>query len=187
MVYFFQVFLNAFASYDFFAGYNTMRYIRIANAMLCQINSTTFSVCENMLLMICGQNGDELQLDEKIVPDLMKYISQSASTKQFNHFIQLYRSGKFRQFDYRQKNLQIYNSSMPPDYELQNVKAPVYLYNGAYDALVAIKDVEHLKESLPNVRKFRNIKSFNHCDFIYGKNTRKTLFNDILKAIKSEK
>lgn len=46
-------------------------------------------------------------------------------------------NGKFQQFDYGEKNLKIYNSTSPPDYELQNIKAPTFIYHGKQDLVVA--------------------------------------------------
>lgn len=47
------------------------------------------------------------------------------------------------------------------------------------------KDVEHLKRLLPNLGQYRLISNFNHIDFTYGRNTRKLVYNDIVKAIET--
>lgn len=82
--------------------------------------------------------------------------------------------------------MKVYNSSAPPSYNLNNVKAPMYIYSGSCDLMVAETDIEHLKEVLPNVKVYKSFKNFNHCDFNYGKNTRALLFEDILKAMNGE-
>ena len=52
------------------------------------------------------------------------------SIKQLVHYIQIARSGKFQQFNYGQRlNLDHYNSSVPSDYELSNVKVPLYFHH----------------------------------------------------------
>jgi hypothetical protein len=56
---------------------------------------------------------------------------------QLEHFLQLLFSGKFRQFDFQWRNLARYNSTSPPDYHLENVVAPVYLYHAAEDMLIS--------------------------------------------------
>jgi hypothetical protein len=33
--------------------------------------------------------------------------------------------------------VEYYNSTTPPEYELQNIKAPIYLYHGAEDLLIS--------------------------------------------------
>jgi len=55
------------------------------------------------------------------------------------HLAQEYNSGRFRQFDYgRAKNLQIYNASEPPDYNLANITMPVALFYAENDWLSSI-------------------------------------------------
>lgn len=93
-------------------------------------------------------------------------------------------TGKFQQFDYGlDKNVQIYNSPDPPEYNLQNVTAPIYLYSASEDLLVDPKDVEKLKTLLPNVKYYENIKDWNHMDVLLGKNARKVLYEKILTSL----
>lgn len=113
-------------------------------------------------------------------------MSHSVSIKQLNHFAQLFKSGGFRHYDYQQKNMKVYNSPTPPSYNLNNVKAPMFIYSGSCDKVVAEKDAEHFREVLPNVKVYKSFKNFNHCDFNYGRNTRALLFEDILKAMNAE-
>ena len=154
--------------------------------MICQQTSPTIGLCESTITVICGSNTGELQLDTRILADYIKHIAHTVSIKQVNHFFQLHSSGKFRQYDYQQGNQKIYNSSSPPDYNLSNVKAPTYLYSGRCDALVSELDVQTLRELLPNVKKYKSIRNYNHCDFNYGKNSREVLFHDIVKTMNSE-
>jgi lysosomal acid lipase/cholesteryl ester hydrolase len=166
---------------------NQMRYLANFNKLMCQQKSPTLNLCEGTLTALCGQNKDEVQIDIRILPDYLKHIAHSVSIKQINHYFQLYSSGTFRQYDYRDKNRKIYNSSTPPDYNLNNVKVPTYIYSGGSDMIVSEIDVENLRELLPNVKTHRSIRNFNHCDFNYGKNTRSILFNDIVKAMNAGK
>lgn len=59
--------------------------------------------------------------------------------RQLTHYAQSISSGKFRRFDYKWGNLAVYNSTTPPDYELANIVAPVYIYCAPEDALVSVK------------------------------------------------
>lgn len=61
------------------------------------------------------------------------------STKTLVHLAQLHNSGKFRQYDYgRAKNLQIYNTSEPPGYNLANITTPFALYYAENDLLSTV-------------------------------------------------
>jgi hypothetical protein len=103
--------------------------------------------------------------------------------KQLIHFLQLHLSGKFHQFDHGEQNQEIYNSSHAPDYDLRNVIVPSFLYSTAEDILVSHKDVEYLKNSLPNAENHEIIPNFNHCDVTIGRNARKVLYENILKMM----
>lgn len=51
--------------------------------------------------------------------------------------MQSFISGKFQRYDYLEQNSMHYNSSTPPEYQLSNVKAAMYLYHGTEDLLIA--------------------------------------------------
>lgn len=162
-----------------------MPLIKAYNLVFCQKDSPSLGSCRNSFLSTCTTDMKRHHLDDGMIPDIMRQLSYSASTKQFKHFIQLIGSEKFAQFDYKEGNLNFYNSSTPPDYPLNKIKATMYLYTGSYDILVSLKDIEHLKKLITSVVNHRNIKSFNHCDFVYGNTTQTVLYNDILSKINS--
>lgn len=47
------------------------------------------------------------------------------------------------------------------------------------------KDIEHLEETLPNVKEYCVIDNWNHGDFVYGMRARKILYQPILEAFES--
>lgn len=100
--------------------------------------------------------------------------------------MQNFYSGGFRHFDYGWRNNAIYNSTQPPDYDLNVIKVPVYVYAGPWDLIIGLKDVERLVNNLPNAKEFKVIKNFNHLDFTYGKNARKYVYNDILRSMEQD-
>ena len=63
-------------------------------------------------------------------------MSPIVSMKQLNHYMQLYRSGKFQQYDYEGQNHYHYGTLTLPNYNLENVIAPAYLYHAEQDMLV---------------------------------------------------
>lgn len=93
-------------------------------------------------------------------------------------------TGKFQQFDFgRDKNLKIYNSPDPPEYNLKNVTAPIYLYSASEDLLVDPRDVEKLENLLPNVKCYKKIEDWNHMDMLLGKNARKVIYEKIVQSL----
>lgn len=169
-------------SYDMRVEAKSIRYIKVMNDAMC---GPMPSACSKTMNFICGFNKGEEELDTRILPSYLEHVAHSISIKQILHYIQISRSGTFSQFDYGNRNMQVYNSTAAPQYPLQNVKAPTFIYAGSCDMIVSERDVEHLSEVLLNVKKYKVFKNYNHCDFMYGKNSRPLLFNDILKAMKT--
>lgn len=66
---------------------------------------------------------------------------------------------------------------------MENIVAPVFLYAGSCDALVSDIDVKQLSKVLPNVKKFKDLVNYNHCDFVVGKNSKRLLFDGIVRSM----
>lgn len=179
----FNAFVERYKNYDIMSSTQIMKFIEPINSFLCQPNSLIINMCTNIVSMVCGRNDNGTETDIKILPVLTKYLSHAASTKQFHHFIQLYHSGKFQYYDYQHENRKNYNQTHPPEYPLKNVKAPMHLYSGVNDMLVAEKDIERLKEVLNNVVTYKSMKNYNHCDFLYGRNSRNIVYQNIVNAL----
>lgn len=64
-----------------------------------------------------------------MIPHLVEYLSPRVSAMQLTHYYQNMISGKFQEYDYKDKNT-------PREYDLSKVTAPLYLYHAAYDNLV---------------------------------------------------
>jgi hypothetical protein len=175
----------------FLDNYSIQRTLRKQSGDIHQLicNGNSF-ICTNFGIAVFlhfGVNKDGPEIDQRVSSIIMKYVTHSFSIKQAVHYSQLYVLGRFCQFDYKQKNVLIYNATSPPDYNLQNFNASTYLYAGGCDAVCDEKDVDNLKEVLVNVKKYKKLRNYNHMDLTYGKNTRKDLYNDVLKAMNGER
>ncbi|XP_012153789.1 gastric triacylglycerol lipase [Megachile rotundata] len=149
---------------------------------LCQ-NATSQFFCNNFLFIVTGLSQTNLSTANLTM--IMNHIPAGASWKQVVHFGQGYiHPNHFRQFDYdnEQKNKRIYNSSIPPEYELNKVIAPVALFSSDGDRLATPEDTVLLKEKLGNVVFHKEIfmDSFTHYNFIWGKASITTVFEPIL-------
>lgn len=72
-----------------------------------------------------------------MLPVLMSHDFAGSSIKPLIHFAQEWQSGKFRQYDYgREKNMLIYNSPEPPDYDVTKITVPIYLFYSKNDLLI---------------------------------------------------
>lgn len=66
-------------------------------------------------------------------------LPRAFSMKLANHYAQLTK-GVFQRYDYGiQENLKRYNSTIPPEYPVQNIKTPVYLITSLKDTIATVE------------------------------------------------
>ncbi|XP_043528456.1 lipase 3-like, partial [Frieseomelitta varia] len=108
------------------------------------------------------------KLNATLSPLITQYFPAGAAIKQLAHFVQLYQSGKFRKFDYgRAGNIEMYDKTNSPDYNLRIIRLPVYLHYATSDIIADVQDVLELYEMLPNAQKFLlPCDVFAHLDFV---------------------
>lgn len=121
--------------------------------------------------------------------------------KQYLHYSQLVKNGRFCNFDYRipSKNIEIYGQLSPPVYDLSKVTAPVAVHYGMNDWLLhhkvnlkyliksdknelILQDAEKTIKSLSNVVVHNKIKykQFTHGHFLWAKDVFPLLYDDII-------
>ncbi|KAG5674586.1 hypothetical protein PVAND_004540 [Polypedilum vanderplanki] len=152
---------------------------------ICRDNDLlSFRLCKFLILSVFStDNRRELEIETKVLPHLINYMSPRVSVMQLTHYYQNMIANKFRQFDYKDKNFQHYNSTTPPDYNLSKITAPVYLYHAGNDRFISEEGVAYLRSLLPNVQEYRVISNWSHIDFVYSKYSRDVLYNNILHAL----
>lgn len=122
-----------------------------------------------------------------MIPIILGHTPAGASVKQLVHYGQEFKSEHFRQFDYGYiENMERYKSWHPPDYDIKNIKSPIALYYAADDWLAAPKDIVRLASELPNMVGSHYVphKSFNHFDFVWGKDVRRLIYDNIVDEMK---
>jgi len=136
---------------------------RIAQTMFCQklISYAVSSVC-----------GSETYIfDEKLIPLVIEHFPAGTSAKLTTHFSQLILKDCFSQYDYGPiMNLQHYNSTEPPAYNLRSINVPIALIYGKNDVLTDVEDIMRLKSQLPKLIDVVPIDSprCNHVDFLWS-------------------
>ncbi|KAG8040144.1 hypothetical protein G9C98_000714 [Cotesia typhae] len=98
-------------------------------------------------------------------------------------------SRHFRAFDYGEnndKNFKLYNSLIPPDYQLDKISTPIALYSSDNDWLATPQDVDLLRAKLRNIVVDYKIKGrvFNHYDFLWGNSASESLYEPIIKLLR---
>ncbi|KAM0729350.1 Lipase 3 [Formica fusca] len=157
-------------------------FLRFLSKYGCDQNFAEKEICAELIFLICGYDPE--QFDYTLLPVILNHDPAGASTKTVLHYIQGYQSGKFRQYDYgHEKNLVIYNSPEPPDYDLVNITVPIALFYGPGDWLVNIIKLYRL---LPKVMYMYEVPwpKFSHSDFTWAKDAPKLVYKRVLKLMK---
>ncbi|KAH8379890.1 hypothetical protein KR009_007824 [Drosophila setifemur] len=138
------------------------------------------AICRNAFIMMA--NGGYENSNASAMSVLIETHPGGSSSNQGIHFLQLYTSHKFRQYDWgTKKNNELYGQDLPPDYDLSLITAPVHLYSSFNDALCGPQDVDTLASEMTHLTEDYRVpvQSFNHLDFIIAHNM-KELVNDVV-------
>ncbi|XP_066998921.2 lipase 3 [Anabrus simplex] len=168
--------MNEFLPHSYL--YNLMGYA------LCKDKAITQEICSNFIFLICG--FDSKELDASMIPVIMGHDPAGVSTRTLLHYAQVIKSGKFRQYNHGLlKNLILYGSVVPPQYDLKKITAPVALMYGQNDFLADPEDVATLKEELPNVISYYKVKDdqFNHVDFMWATHAKTLLYDEVVSVM----
>ncbi|KAI5702933.1 hypothetical protein M8J75_005719 [Diaphorina citri] len=167
-----------------FLAHNTM--LNYVTKIACELNHMEMKRCEDFLFILCGH--DPYQFKMSLLPVILGHTPAGGSTRTLVHFAQFIDSGKFRQFDYgKDENLHIYNSTFPPKYDLKFISTKVAFFYADNDLLTNEQDVKELYTLLPNpVGLFKvNFTYFNHLDFLWAKDVKALVYNDLLLVLKT--
>ncbi|XP_050454054.1 lipase 3-like isoform X3 [Cataglyphis hispanica] len=143
-------------------------------------------ICSNVMFMMWGYSE---QFNHTLLPVIFSHFPAGGSFDTLVQYVQGFQSNKFRQYDYGSaRNLLIYNSVEPADYNLANIMIPIALFYGPGDTLDNIMGVKKLYRMLPNVVDVYEVpwRNFNHVDFIWAKDARKLVYERVLRIMRSE-
>ncbi|XP_044268490.1 lipase member K-like isoform X2 [Tribolium madens] len=141
------------------------------------------------LMALFGYNPD--QVDPADLPVYIADHPTSTSIKCFIHFAQNINSKKFQLYDYGLlKNVFLYNSTLPPLYNVSDIDVPMYLFYGESDTLNPKEDIFKFyndlkvrKKGLIHISEDKRVK-FNHADFVLGKDADKVFYGVLLKILR---
>lgn len=90
-------------------------------------------------------------------------------------------------YNYGPQNEDYYKAKTPPKYDLEKVTAPVALFYSKNDLLDSERDVMRLYQTLKNpIGVFKaEDESYNHLDFVWGKNAATLIYKKLLELAKN--
>ncbi|XP_013164390.1 PREDICTED: lipase 1-like [Papilio xuthus] len=131
--------------------------------------------------------GDDIEeFEPSFVRTFFNHFPVGVSEKDLIHYAQVSLRRKFANYDYgTEVNLQMYNLTEPPEYNLNAVTMKISLLYGVNDKLSTVEDVAILRRKLPNVIKYVLIprKKMNHIDFVEGLHMEEYLFPYIFDSL----
>jgi len=143
-------------------------------------------ICDNMIFLMTGPEIDKMNKTRTAV--YTSHAPAGTSTENILHWTQMIISGKMQMFDYRdvKKNQQHYGQSIPPDYDLTQIKAKLHLYSSKNDYLADSRDIENFL--IPNlnpkvVQEHVIFEDYSHIDFIWSTDIYMDVYQPILKTI----
>ncbi|KAL6431824.1 hypothetical protein ACFW04_007359 [Cataglyphis niger] len=159
--------------------------LRFLSKYACNQNLAQQKFCISLIFLIAGDDFE--QFDYSLLPVILSHDPAGSSTKTLIHYLQALQTNTFRQFDYGPiRNLLMYNSAEPPDYNLTNITVPIALFYGVNDWIIDVSGVEKLSRLLPNVVDMYKVpwSKFNHLDFVWAKDAPILVYKRILELMK---
>ncbi|XP_044748536.1 lipase 3-like [Coccinella septempunctata] len=152
----------------------------------CAEGEKTEFMCRDVLFAVTG--FDRAEFNDTLLPTFLGHTPAGSSARQFYHYAQLVKSGKFRQYDHFPFNSLHYgplHPINPPSYNLKKVKAPVYLFYSNNDWLSHPKDVDNLCSKLGNCKSKTLVAEnrFNHLDYVLGKHAKERIYTEVTEQV----
>ncbi|XP_045511169.1 lipase 3-like [Colias croceus] len=157
---------------------------KLAGEKLCLEEAITQVLCKNLLFLFCGFDAE--QFNTTMLPVVLGHTPAGASTRQFIHFGQMYKSKKFAYFDQGWfRNRRNYGTFKPPSYNISAIRTPIFLHYADNDWLSTPKDVDKFfKEAKTVVGKYRvPLDKFNHLDFVFANDAKKLIYDRIIRIM----
>ncbi|PRP84929.1 hypothetical protein PROFUN_07583 [Planoprotostelium fungivorum] len=115
---------------------------------------------------------------------LMYYhLYSTCSVKCVVHWFQITHSGRFQMYD---DNIAVVNHShrykayLLPRYDIRQIQCPMAIFWGGQDT---VPNHEYFLENLKDKAEFYKLDTYEHLDFLYSKNARKEVYEDVIQII----
>ncbi|XP_034261161.1 putative lysosomal acid lipase/cholesteryl ester hydrolase [Pantherophis guttatus] len=142
-------------------------------------------LCLNNIFLAGGFNKKNLNVSRAdvfagIFPDF-------TSVKNLKHWSQIIRSGEFKYYDYGRKNREVYNTTTPPFYKIEDVHVPVAMWSGGKDIATKRRNIESLMTRITYLVFYTDIPDWQHFDPILGLDAPQRCYPDILELMQKHK
>ncbi|CAF4744864.1 unnamed protein product [Pieris macdunnoughi] len=117
--------------------------------------------------------------------ELLVNSTSGGSEKTLIHYFQMIQTKRFEMFDYGiENNSRAYGLSSPPEYPLNDVSVPLYIFTSTADTMSTRNDINKLKSFVPFINHtVLNKSDFSHPHFILGRTAPELLYKNIAGII----
>jgi lysosomal acid lipase/cholesteryl ester hydrolase len=161
-------------------------FMKLVSKYVCS-NTVGELLCDNIIFLIAGPELGSLNKTRTSV--YTSHAPAGTSTENILHWTQMVVSGKMQMYDFRdrKKNQQHYGQTIPPDYDLTNVRGKIHLFTSKEDYLADVKDVEEFL--IPNLNpttvvEHRVFEDLSHIDFVWATSMTSAVYQPILETIR---
>ncbi|XP_057334105.1 lipase 1-like [Microplitis mediator] len=168
-----------------YVGVQTRLYQTIYS-LACKLSMIQMAFCRNLYYFVIGPENK--QFNDSLLEPILSSLPSGTSSKNLLHFLQGIISQTFSKYDYgKTKNLEIYNLSKPPEYNLSRVTSPVALIYSEADWYADPMDVDALSKLLPNVvDKYKvDYQQFSHMDFLWATDAKSLVYDHVIELVKN--
>ncbi|NXU19525.1 LIPM Lipase, partial [Pardalotus punctatus] len=125
-------------------------------------------VCASEIFAVGGI--DRINLNMSRLDVYLSHFPDYTSVKNLLHWGQTAKTGEFKRFDYRQRNMAKYNQPTPPFYRIEAMTVPVALWSGGHDWVSPPVETQRLLSHLTSVIHHEHFPDWNHFDPHWGLN-----------------
>lgn len=160
--------------------------VRTMGGDMCENEIGCKNMCSNVFFVMAGVNVENLEASQ--IAAIMSHLPAGASIKQMKQYGQAVDSNEFRMYDYgSEMNKKVYGKSQPPKYNMKKVTVPVVLYYSEHDWMANPKDVERLRNELPNATAHKIQQDyFSNTDFQFSKQAPEMVNKNLIEEIQKQ-
>ncbi|XP_072196368.1 lipase member M-like [Excalfactoria chinensis] len=160
-----------------------LRQNQLLRRLAIQLCTTLPKFCANILYYIAG--GRTQNLNESRTDVYVGHYPAGTSVQNIIHWHQLSYVDRYQAFDYGPRvNMQKYNQTTPPAYEIEKISTPIAVWSGGQDKFADPKDVSKLLSQISNLYYHENFPFWGHLDFVWGLDAAEKMFWKIAELIR---
>ncbi|XP_015276112.1 PREDICTED: lipase member M-like [Gekko japonicus] len=141
------------------------------------------NICSNIIYNLFWSAQKALNMSQVDGYEVNRLVG--TSVQNLIHWSQVMKSGKLQAYDYGTlKNLERYEKTHPPEYNVTNMNVSTAVWNVGNDGLADPEDIALLLPQITNLTYHKFIPEWDHESFIYGLDAYVQLHREILNMIK---